>query len=232
LCLLLSGASLHAAGLEFYLLKGTCRQAVETFKLGEDLPARGRYHLALCYQELGERKVARLILETLLDGREKEAALLALAHSYLGDGEVEAAEPLFRRFLAEFPRSDSQPSAVMGLARVFARRGRPAEEAQLLLQLRRFYPFSPEAEEANRVLAAARGPFSLQVGSFTNLERAENLARLLYDRGYDGYLQRLAADSLSYRVRVGNFADQAAARTSGEKLRHELGLDYFVAHTP
>lgn len=234
LFLLVRAAALFSAGgeVEEFFLRGRYREAVGKAGAGEALSPAGRYLLAHCYRELGENATAQLLWEQLLDGPEGEKSLLALAQSKKSGGDPETSEKLFARFISEYPRSVYLPSAYLGIASLLGRRGKAAEQLEHLRHLRGYYPFSPEAGEANLVLGRLVGSFTVQVGSFSDLRRAEELARIMRRRNYDAYLTRLAAEKISYRVRAGNFPDEAAARAVAESLRAELGLEPFIARVP
>lgn len=221
-----------AVDVESFFLRGRYREAVTAAGDRVRLEPAQLYLLAHCHEKVGERDTARLIWRELLDGPESERGLLALAQATGRAGEGEEAARLFVRFISRFPESDRQPAAVLGLADALGRLGRAAERRDYLRRLRGYYPFSFEAAAAVAALARETGPFTVQVGSFSDLRRAEQLTRDLRQRGYDTYLTRLDGERISYRVRLGDFADEAAARAKVAALAEALGIEAIVARSP
>jgi len=188
------------------------------------------YLLGLCYQEAGETRKAENIWQALIPGPEKERSLLALAHLKSKDGTLTESEKIFRQFSKEFPNSQYQPAALFGLAEVLSRKkNKTQENLAILNRLRRRYPFSGEAEKATQFLNRESGPYTIQIGSFVDLNRAEKVTEDLSSKGYEAYIVRMLDGSVSYRVRIGNFKNKKEAESAGQSLKKNAGLDYFIA---
>jgi cell division septation protein DedD len=87
---------------------------------------------------------------------------------------------------------------------------------------------APRPQDAARVPAAG-GRYSLQLGSFRNLDNARALARRVEALGYDPVLESVVlGGDTHHRVLLRGLADRAAASRTGEALRAELGITYLI----
>ncbi|MFH2069435.1 MAG: SPOR domain-containing protein [Candidatus Omnitrophota bacterium] len=227
--LLLRSVSWCAENIEDLVLKGSYRDAIQKYSDKNLVPAES-YLLGICYRESGETRKAETVWQNLLSGPEKERSLLALAHLKSKDGALAESEKLFRQFSREFPNSQYQPSALFGLAEVLlSRKNKPEERLIILNRLRRRYPFSSEAEKTIQFLNRELGPYTIQIGSFVDLNRAERITEDLSSKGYEAYIARTFDGSVNYRVRVGNFKDEKAAKSAGQILKKNTVIDdYFI----
>lgn len=231
LILLLKSGSWCAENIEDLVLKGSYREAIQNYGADKTLNPTENYLLGLCYQKAGETRKAENVWQTLLSGPEKERGLLALAHLKSKDGALTESEKVFRQFSREFPNSQYQPAALFGLAEVLSRKNKThglQGSLAILNRLRRRYPFSGEAEKATQFLNRESGPYTIQIGSFVDLNRAEKVTDELSSKGYEVYVARTLNGSVSYRVRVGNFKDKRKAENAGQSLKKDTGLDYFI----
>ncbi|MFA5394035.1 MAG: SPOR domain-containing protein [Candidatus Ratteibacteria bacterium] len=228
--LLLKSVSWCAEGIEELVLKGSYREAIQNYGADKILNPTEKYLLGLCYRETGEPQKAEIVWQTLLSGPEKERGLLALADLKSKNGVLTESEKIFRQFSKEFPNSQYQPAALFGLAEVLSRKKNKAQENLAILnRLRRNYPFSVEAEKATQLLNRELGPYTIQIGSFVDLNRAEKVAEDLSSKGYEAYITRIFDGSVSYRVRVGNFKDKKKAENAGQILKKNgESEDYFI----
>ena len=228
LVLLLKSGSWCAESIETMVLKGSYRDAIQNYGVDKTLNPTENYLLGLCYRETGETRKAENVWQALLSGPEKERSLLALAYLKNKDGALAESEKLFRQFCKEFPNSQYQPAALLGLAEALSRKKKLEESLDILNRLRRRYPFSAEAGKASEILNRELGPYTVQIGSFVDLSRAEKAAGDLASKGYQAYVARFFDDSIRYRVLVGNFKDRKMAESAGRVLKDKTGLDYFI----
>jgi len=226
--LLLKSVSWCAENIENLVLKGFYREAIQNYGADKTLNPAEKYLLGLCYRGTGEPQKAENVWRTLLSGPEKERSLLALAYLKSKDGALTESEKIFRQFSREFPNSQYQPAALFGLAEVLSRKNKTQEKLAILNRLRRRYPFSGEAEKTTRLLNRESGPYTIQIGSFVDLSRAEKVTEDLSSKGYEAYTARILDSSVSYKVRVGNFKDKKKAKSAGQVLKNNTGLDYFI----
>jgi len=226
--LLLKSVSWCAESIEDLVLKGSYREAIQNYGADKTLNPTENYLLGLCYRETGETRKAENIWQALLSGPEKERSLLALAHLKSKDGALTESEKIFRQFSREFPNSQYQPAALFGLAEVLSRKNKTPEKLAILNRLRRRYPFSSEAEKATQLLNRELGTYTIQIGFFVDLNRAESVTEDLSSKGYEAYVSRILNGSVSYRVRVGNFKDKRKAESAGQILKKDTELNYFI----
>ena len=229
--LLLKSVSWCAESIEDLVLKGSYREAIQNYGTDKILNPTENYLLGLCYQLAGETRKAENIWQTLLSGPEKERSLLALAHLKSKNGALTESENIFRQFSRDFPNSQYQPVALLNLAEILSRKNKTygsQESLDIMNHLRRRYPFSSEAEKATQFLNRELGPYTIQIGSFVDLSRAEIVTEDLSSKGYEAYVARILDGSVSYRVRIGNFKNEKEAKSAGQSLKRNTGLNYFI----
>lgn len=77
---------------------------------------------------------------------------------------------------------------------------------------RKLQPPAPSAQPAPQAVAPTEGPWTVQVGSFSQAENAEGLRRRLVAEGFEAFVSRVATDAgTMHRVRVGPVPDREAA---------------------
>jgi predicted negative regulator of RcsB-dependent stress response len=114
-----------------------------------------RYYSALCSEHLGETEKALAVMRDLAGGSNAEIGSLAkfsMAEMDLQAGKVEDAVQLLKG-LAEKPTTlVPRARTVMALAALY-RKTKPAEAAKIYEQIKKDYPDSPLADEADKRLA-------------------------------------------------------------------------------
>jgi len=84
----------------------------------------------------------------------------------------------------------------------------------------------PPAATKTPAPASGMGRWTVQVSTTTDPLQAVMLARKLRAKGYDAYtVQGPIGGLMWYRVRVGRFADKAAAQASERRLKQEEGME-------
>ena len=87
---------------------------------------------------------------------------------------------------------------------------------------------APRTADAARQ-AAPGGTFALQLGSFRNLDNARALSARAEALGYAPVLESAVVGGQTYhRVILRGLPDRAAASSTGERLRAELGITYLI----
>jgi hypothetical protein len=107
----------------------------------------------------------------------------------------------------------------------------PPDERDAGVPERDVAPPAPAGEEPPPVAAPppARGPFAIQVGSFTEPVPAWKLAEQLGDKQYEVYVDEGdAAGQPRWRVRIGPVTSRRAARGLAERLKAEEGLPTWI----
>lgn len=226
--LLLRPVSWCTESIENLVLRGLYRETIQNYGADKNLTPTENYLLGLCYQETGELRKAEDVWQALLSGPERERSLLALAHLKKVDGALTESENIFRQFSREFPKSQYQPAALFGLAEVLSQKNKDEEKLKILNSLRRRYPFSIEAKKATQWLNQESGPYTIQIGSFADLNRAERVTEDLSSRGYEAYIARMLDNFVTYRVRIGNFKNKKEAESAGRNFKNNTGLDCFI----
>jgi len=155
---------------------------------------------------LSDLDLRRLVLE-FPGGPYSDDALLRLAQSADLRGDLRQAHTSYTALLRGYPSSPLAP-----LAEEWIRQKGPEVQA-----------LGPETDPGGDPAAARagpgeqRGPLSVQVGAFRNLEGARSLSERIRDAGYSPRLVRIPGTDL-FRVRVGRFEERERA----ESLKREL----------
>lgn len=162
--------------------------------------------------ERAERDYQRLVLE-FPGGPYTDGALVRLGTAAQARGDYARAVTYFETLLRDYPSSGYRLEATRWLERL---RGAGAARAGA-----RRSGGERDAPEAGRAAAAEgrEGGYAVQLGAFSTLERAHELAARGRTAGLDVRVVRVAGSPL-VRVRVGRFATQdAAAAARGEIVR-------------
>lgn len=117
-----------------------------------------------------------------------------------------------------------------------AREGRAVEEPQPTEESDEPPAAEPRRSEPSRDTgsvsqgqAAPSGSVILQVLASSNRATAENTLASLRDAGHNAYLQPIdRGDSTLYRVRVGPFADRAAAESAKRRVDDALNVEALI----
>lgn len=120
-----------------------------------------RYYSALCSTHLEEVDKATADLRSLADGSNAEVASLAklsLADISARTGKIDDAAKILSGLIDKPTSLVPKPRAQLALADLY-RKSKPAEAAKLYQQVKKDYPDSPLADEADRRLAEI-GPVS------------------------------------------------------------------------
>lgn len=96
-----------------------------------------------------------------------------------------------------------------------------ASKAKHSAKIQKYVPFRSDA------------PFTIQVGAYNSIERAEQVMNKLKNHSKSVYwLPARIGDKTWYRVRVGEFADEESARTFAKELEKKkiVGRDYYLTN--
>jgi cell division septation protein DedD len=91
----------------------------------------------------------------------------------------------------------------------------------------------PVAKTAvKKTSAGAGGPYSLQLGSFTNVDNARRQAERIRGLGLEPVIEASnLGGQIYHRIMLKGFAGMNEASRLGEKIRTELGIAYLVRRT-
>jgi cell division septation protein DedD len=173
-----------------------------------------------------ERDLARIVVEHARYPR-ADAALLRLAQLRFARADSAGGRAFLERLVRDYPQSGlrSRAVAMMGTAPAATPAATPPAP-----------PGRPPARTTARtpasapVPAASRGRFTVQVGAFATAERAESVRTSLARQGFEAYLAEPADPRLT-AVRVGHFADRAAANAMAQRLR-AAGMPTMIVALP
>lgn len=85
------------------------------------------------------------------------------------------------------------------------------------------------AEKIEPGSTEARGRYQLQLGVFSVQSNAQRQKELLESLNYKVVLTQITSGGrILHRVRVGGFANESAARTTGSWLKDNYGMDYTI----
>lgn len=187
---------------------------------------RGRLTVDPSIAELDYR---RLILE-FPGGPYSDDALFRLGLASANRGELRVAQSAFQRLVRDYPSSPR-----LREARAWLRTHSAEIEALPVVSA----PPSPEPAPETRTLPD-EGDFSVQLGAFRSLERAQDLAGELRADGYPARVVRSTGNDLA-RVRTGRFSSrlraEALARELSQKgyevtLITDAGLEERIGRAP
>jgi len=138
----------------------------------------------------------RLVVE-YPGGPWSDMALLRLAQAAYAAGDSAAAAAQVARLLREYPASPVRAEAEAWLATAgpVPEAAEAAEDSAAA---------SPPPAAGDTVAAEEVGEFTIQLGAFSSVARAQSLLRQLGDAGFEGRLARVPGSDL-VRVRLGRF---------------------------
>ena len=149
----------------------------------------------------GRRELMRLEAEYSSEGKKSEVST-SLADSYFYEGDYARAAESYREILKKYPGSSQTSYAEQGLKKSLFAGG-----------------LSP-SPVLGRQSVEESPLFSVQVGSFSKRENAENLVGELTRKKYDAYVTEDSSQKMS-RVRVGHYASKEDAVKTQMQLDQE-----------
>lgn len=235
-CLFFIGVSyVYAANLDTIkvnLLKGDYKAAIIE---GEKLIAKDPhsdelyYILGLCYLKDGNYLRASDIFEVIINefrgSRFKEEATLGLGDTYLLRDDFTKAREIYQSIIKNNPKTKLKTQILYRLSEIGFKKGDVSLGKDYLTKLRDKYPLAPEVKQGQEICPAGKSSFyySVQIGSFSRLANASNLAQKLLNSGYPVYVEEGSNTSgaKTYRVKVGKLNSRKAAEGLNKKLREE-----------
>ncbi len=205
---------------------------------GPDIPKR------LEMIEQGQAEQVRAELPTLLANYQNNPGVMYLQGVLTTDGS-EAAK-IFQSIVDNFPKSEWADDALYKLYQYYYSIGLYKTADQKLAQLKQEYPYSayaveqsPTAREAVVDSAAVVKPkstvqkfstgFTVQVGAFSTLQRAEELKGFFEGKGYASNIFTMVTNGKKlHKVWVGEFQNQDDARRFSGEIKKKFGLDSIV----
>ena len=184
---------------------------------------QARYYLALSQINLAKYDEAKGVLKQLvkenLGQPLKDKASLALFDAYYLDEDYTNAQDVIQKFIKLTPPSDYLSLIYLKAARVNLKLAQWSKAKECLSNLLIQFPNSLEVHSARQLLEEKQY-FAVQVGSFSERGRAEQLVGELKQKGEYAYIVETTdpQNKKFYRVRVG----QLALLNEAKRLKTEL----------
>jgi tetratricopeptide (TPR) repeat protein len=152
---------------------------------------------------------------------------LALSDAELAAGRFSEARRAYRRYMDNYPHGEQIAAANLGMGRAHLKEGNWSDAEAALKETGRRFPGTFEAAAADELLKAGLF-FTVQVGTFSQKENAEEVIHQLQSSGYAAYLMpHQRSDRVLWRVQVGKVHTRAEVLQVEGKLRAE-GLETIV----
>ncbi|MFA5438024.1 MAG: MiaB/RimO family radical SAM methylthiotransferase [Candidatus Omnitrophota bacterium] len=149
-----------------------------------------------------------------------------LGLSYLKDGQYTKAAESFKVVINNLKESRLKEEARIGLADTYLLRGDYNNAKNIYNELLAGNPRTKFKDQIQQRLSglepSKEGVYSVQVGSFANIDNARNLVKKLNSSGYPAYFEeRTQGSRRSYRVRVGKLNTRREAEELVKRLSRE-----------
>lgn len=188
------------------------------------------YYLGLSYVRLGEHFKAQSIFQSLLsqglDSKTQDLVYMGLFDCYFLDENYTKAHDTIAQLLKLSPKSEYLSVIYLKYARVNLKLAHWEDAHYYLEKIQTEFPSSLEAHTAKQLLEE-KYYFAVQVGSFLDRARAEQLVNELKDKEeYTYIVETVDPKNIKYyRVRVGQLAELEDA----QKLRSKLSKKGYPA---
>lgn len=205
---------------------------------GPDIPKR------LEMIEKGQGEQVKAELPTLLTNYQNNPGVMYLQGVLTNDG-TEAAK-IFQSIVDNFPKSEWADDALYKLYQYYYSIGLYKTADQKMAQLKQDYPYSAYAvdqkastKETSADTADVVMPkgtvqkfstsFTVQVGAFSTLQRAEELKNFFEGKGYSSNIFTMVTNGRKlHKVWVGEFQNQDDARRFSAEIKKKFTLDSIV----
>jgi hypothetical protein len=201
------------------------------------------YRLALARQQAGEYKSAiSLYSQIMINATDSMAdwARLGIADCNLLLGKYELAVDGYKEIIGA--SSITAPFALLGISEAFQREGKLDRAESYYRTYKQNYPNSPgsvELEAAideqqpaannSKIPKAIKAGYFIQVGVFSKKDNAKNCVRKFKLQNYQTKLEDFDEDGQRYfRVLLGPFVDEQAARKSKAELEKSQGEEFLI----
>jgi tetratricopeptide (TPR) repeat protein len=177
--------------------------------------------LSFLYQEQfsRSREVFDKLVKGSLNSRISDKAAIGRIDSFLIEGQYSTALTEAQQLLKKNPRSEFLSLIYLKLARAHFKVADWASAKSDLLKIVKHFPNSPEYFTAKQLLEEKQF-FTVQVGSFIDQQRAQDLVAELQRRGIYAYIIETndKEDRHFYRVRIGELSTVSEAQKLKEHL--------------
>lgn len=212
--------------------KGVVKVCQDIFYLAKKFPSKRRsldklYYLAgASCLKVDNIAHAKLYLNKIISNYKRSKLLpdayLALAEVHFQDRDYTEATRLLLLYLRTYPTGPSIPQAYLRLGQIAQKQGRWEESKYYFDKIKKDFPLSFEARLIPSLSSEEDFFFTVQVGSFNNLENARELKKKLEKGRYSPYIvEARSSGSTFYRVRVGRFKTKTEARHLAKELKKQ-----------
>jgi len=237
--------ALELKNLKVNILRGDYKQAISEGEKALATIEESReldelyYLLGLSYLKDGNYLRASDIFEIILkefpDSKFKDESQLGIGDTQLLRANLSKAQDIYEELLRERPNTKLKAQLIYRLSQIALKKGDSNQAKVFQDMLRQEFPSNPELvlnKDIDIVIAKATPPaistaaievyYTVQVGSFSKKDNAENLVQKLTQQGYPAYIEEVTSDqNPSYRVRVGKLSSRQEAANLEEKLSKE-----------
>lgn len=193
--------------------------------------------------EKGQAEQVKGELQALLTNYQNNPGVMYLQGVLTTDG-TEAVK-IFQSIVDNFPKSEWADDALYKLYQYYYSIGLYKTADQKLAQLKQDYPFSAYAvEQTTPKEGAAETPavvkpkgtvqkfstnFTIQVGAFSTLPRAEELKNFFEGKGYSSNIFTMVSNGKKlHKVWVGEFQNQDEAKRFAVEIKKKFSLESIV----
>jgi cell division protein FtsN len=194
--------------------------------------------------EKGQVDQVKAELQTLLTNYQNNPGVMYLQGVLTTDG-TEAVK-IFQSIVDNFPKSEWADDALYKLYQYYYSIGLYKTADQKLAQLKQDYPYSayaveqtsPQKESTTESPAVVKPKgtvqkfttnFTIQVGAFSTLPRAEELKNLFEGKGYSSNIFTMVSNGKKlHKVWVGEFQSQEEAKRFAGEIKKKFSLESIV----
>ncbi len=194
--------------------------------------------------EKGQVEQVKAELPTLLTNYQNNPGVMYLQGVLTSDG-TEAVK-IFQSIVDNFPKSEWADDALYKLYQYYYSIGLYKTADQKMAQLKQDYPYSAYAvdqsttskttttESADSIKPKSTvqkfsTSFTVQVGAFSTLQRAEELKSFFERKGYSSNIFTMVSNGRKlHKVWVGEFQNQDEARRFGAEVKKKFSLESIV----
>jgi len=205
---------------------------------GPDIPKR------LEMIEKGQTEQVKAELPTLLANYQNNPGVMYLQGVLTTDG-TEAAK-IFQSIVDNFPKSEWADDALYKLYQYYYSIGLYKTADQKMAQLKQDYPYSayavdqtsapkeetpekPDVVKSKSTVQKFATSFTVQVGAFSTLQRAEELKSFFEGKGYSSNIFTMVTNGKKlHKVWVGEFQNQDDARRFSAEIKKKFSLESIV----
>lgn len=194
--------------------------------------------------EKGQVEQVKAELPTLLANYQNNPGVMYLQGVLTTDGS-EAAK-IFQSIVDNFPKSEWADDALYKLYQYYFSIGLYKTADQKMAELKQNYPYSayavdqpstskdaetesPDVVKSKSTVQKYSTSFTVQVGAFSTLQRAEELKNFFEGKGYSSNIFTMVTNGKKlHKVWVGEFQNQDDAKRFGAEIRKKFSLESIV----